>query len=69
MKPGFYLVRTSDSQRFFVSGKVSQSALENCANKALSEKTGWNYWIDKCLGIDVHGKQAWMNLDYTDNFI
>jgi hypothetical protein len=67
-KPGFYLVRESDGQRFFIAPGVNSLALEKVAGKHLSEKVGWGYWIDKCLGMDVAGKPAWLNLDCEDLF-
>lgn len=69
VKPGFYLVRESDEKRFFVSRKVCNRALERTAGLALSKAQGWEYWIDRCLGLDVDGKVAWLNLDCTDSFI
>lgn len=68
-KPGFYLVRESDARRFFVSRNVSQKALERTAGLTLSNANGWEYWIDRCLGLDVDGNVAWLNLDCTDSFI
>ena len=67
-KPGFYLVRESDGQRFFIAPDVNCSALERVAAQSLSDKTGWKYWIDRCLGTDVAGKPAWLNLDCEDLF-
>ena len=66
---GYWLVRESDNQRFFISEDVSVVALERTANKALSEKTGYDYWIDYCMGLDIKRVPAWSNIDQTDRFI
>lgn len=63
---GYYLVHSSG--RFFISEKVSESALNSICNKVLTNRD-YLYWIDYNLGLDVDGKVAWANLDYTDNFI
>lgn len=68
VRRGYYLVRESDRQRFFVSEGVSLTALESTASRVLSDALGWNYWIDRCLGLDVHGRAAWVNLDVSDHF-
>ena len=65
----YYLVRDSDRQRFFISRQVDQQALEQVCKRHLSDQTGWNYWIDLSLGLDVRGNVAWVNLDQTDRFI
>lgn len=66
---GYYLVRCSDRSRFFISEGVSVAALENVANKTLSDKHGFDYWVDYCIGYDINGVLAWSNLDHSDNFI
>ena len=66
---GYYLVRVSDNQRFFISSEVNTLALEHECNRVLSDKTGWDYWIDFSLGLDVAGNPAWVNIDQTDAFI
>lgn len=66
---GYYLVRSSDGERFFVSKDVNNQALDDVAKRALSDVTGWNYWIDQNIGLDVHGRAAWVNLDMTDHFL
>lgn len=68
-KPGYYLIRTSDQSRYFVSDNVNEYALNKVATKVLSDKTGWDYWIDYCMGPDVFGNTAWANVDFSDNFI
>lgn len=66
---GYWLVRCSDKGRFFIDKHVNPSALEKVANKVLNDKHGYNYWIDWCLGLDVNGRVAWSNLDFSDRFL
>jgi len=68
MQTGYYLV-TPDGDRRFISHTVNVRALEKLCDRHLSEKTGWDYWIDYLHGIDVNGALAWSNLDQTDRFI
>lgn len=67
--PGFYLVRESDGMRFFISEDLDHRRFERVANRALNEDTGYEYWVDRCLGLDVHENVAWSNLDWTDHFL
>lgn len=67
--PGYYLVRESDSKRFFISKVVDLLALEQTASEALSDASGWGYWIDRSLGKDVNGSPAWVNVDQSARFI
>jgi len=66
---GYYLVRASDNQRFFISKTVCLLSLGEVAEKVLSDKHGWDYWIDKSSGTDVDGRAAWSNVDFTDRFV
>lgn len=66
---GYYLVRESDGSRFFISKNVNVCALETVAERVLSDKHGYDYWIDYCMGYDVNGALEWTNLDFTDRFI
>lgn len=66
--PGFYLVRESDRQRFFVSSTVDCAALEKVCDKVLSD-SDYQYWIDYCFGLDVNRCIAWANIDQTDRFL
>lgn len=66
---GFWLVRDSDSKRFYISKNVSEQSLNKVCDKVLSDKLGWGYWIDYCMGVDVKGVVAWSNIDHTDRFI
>jgi hypothetical protein len=68
MKPGYYLVRP-DGERFYISPRVSESALQRVCDRALSDRIGWDYWIDYCNGLDVTGRPAWSNIDHVDSFI
>jgi hypothetical protein len=64
---GYYLVRESDGLRFFISPYEDIEALDKVAEDVLSAGD-YAYWIDYSLGIDVEGKPAWMNMDYTNKF-
>ncbi len=66
---GYYLVRESDKARFYISKVVDTYALEKVADKVLSDKTGYDYYVDYSFGADLQGKPAWMNLDLTDRFL
>ena len=66
---GYWLVRDFDGQRFFISEKVDKQALEKICDKVLTDKTGSDYWIDYCYGLDVQGIPAWSNIDQIDQFI
>lgn len=68
VKRGYWLVRSSDKARFYISESVSATALERVANAVLSD-TDFDYWIDYCYGVDVNGASAWSNLDHSDAFI
>jgi hypothetical protein len=54
---GYYLVRESDGCRFFISPCEDIEALEQVADKVLTD-TDYAYWIDYSLGVDVEGKPA-----------
>ena len=64
---GYWLVRDFDGQRFFVSEKVDEQALEKVCNNVLTDS--YKYWIDYCFGFDVQGIPAWSNIDQIDQFI
>ncbi len=65
---GFYLVRESDSKRFFISKVVDLQAFAKVCSNVLSNASGWGYWIDKSLGTDADGKPAWVNVDQSGRF-
>ncbi len=65
---GYYLVKVSDGSRHFISPYEDIEALEQVADKVLTD-TDYAYWIDYSLGVDVEGKPAWMNMDYTERFL
>lgn len=69
MHAGYYLVRDSDNSRFYICKKVSERELQKICASVLSDKQGWGYWIDYCLGLDIAGRPAWVNIDQTDLFI
>ena len=68
-RKGYWLVRSSDNQRFYISLYVSEYDLSEVARKVLSDKTGYDYWIDYSSGLDVNGITAWTNIDLTDLFL
>lgn len=68
MKPGYYLV-TPDHERRFISATINLKALERMCDRYLTEKTGWQYWVDYLHGPDVFGNPAWSNVDHTDSFL
>lgn len=63
---GYYL-KIGDSAHY-ISDKVDAYALVKVADKVLNDKTGYNYWIDYSHGVDVEGRIAWSNLDFTERF-
>ena len=65
---GYYLVRASDGHRFYIGSEPSEAALQRSCSAHLSEETGWDYWVDRSLGLDVSGRVAWINLDLTADF-
>lgn len=67
--PGYWLVRDYDRARYFISKHISEPALNRVCNRVLSDKTGWGYWVDRCLGRDIKGNVAWTNLDWSDQFL
>lgn len=66
-RPGYYLVK--GGARHFIAATVNVAALERVADRVLSEKKGWNYWIDYSHGVDINGNAAWDCLDHTGRFI
>lgn len=67
MKPGYYLV-TPDGERRFISARVDPAALDCMCDQYLTECTGWNYWVDRCIGLTIDYRPAWVNLDQSDRF-
>ena len=68
-EPGYYLVRVSDGQRFFISRRIDLDALGEVAGEVLTD-SDYDYWIDRlleCVWL-TDGKKAWVNVDYTDSF-
>lgn len=68
IQQGYWLVRESDKQRYFIGREISVPALERVCEVVLGEKHGWDYWIDYCYGRDTAGRAAWANVDLTDFF-
>ena len=67
--PGYWLVRDCDMARYSISEHINEPALNRVCNQVLSDKTGWGYWVDRCLGRDIKGNVAWANWDWTDKFL
>ena len=65
---GYWLVRESDGERFYICENVSENYLNRVAKTVLTDNN-FQYWIDYCHGLDVHGRPAWNNLDCTEQFI
>ena len=65
---GYYLV-LPNRDRHWIGESVYDAArdINKLTNKYLSDEIGWNYWIDWCMGYDVHGKLAWANVDQSDS--
>ena len=68
-RKGYWLVRESDNQRFYIGLYTDECDLNVVARKVLSDKTGYQYWIDYCFGLDVYGKIAWNNIDCSFRFL
>ena len=66
-RPGYYLVK--GDARYFISESVNPAALNRVADKVLSDRAGWNYWIDYLHGRDIRGNPHWSNVDQSDHFI
>lgn len=66
---GYWLVRSSDKARFYISKDIDCNKLEQVCNKVLTEKTGYDYWVDYCLGLDITGRTACCNIDQSDSFM
>ena len=64
---GYYLVLPSED-RYWLGVDVYSAAmaLDKACDKHLSAKSGWQYWVDYCMGYDVEGNLAWVNMDKTD---
>ena len=68
-RKGYWLVRESDNQRFYIGLHVSEYHLSEVARKVSPDKPGYEYWIDYSSGPDVNGVVAWSNIDMTDLFL
>jgi hypothetical protein len=66
-KRGYWLVKTSDKSKHFVSETADIDALERVADKVLTD-TDYEYTMAYCLGLDVKGAVAWSNNDHTHRF-
>lgn len=64
---GYYLVLPNSDRHWLGGDKYTAAkALEKACDKYLSDKTGYNYWVDWCYGYDVHHALAWDNMDHSD---
>lgn len=65
---GYYLV-LPNKDRHWIGESVYDAArdINKMCDKYLSDVIGWDYWIDWCLGYDVHGNLAWANMDQSDS--
>lgn len=66
-RPGYYLVK--GGARYFISESVNPAALDRVADRVLSDRAGWNYWIDYLHGPDINRTPHWSNVDQSDRFI
>lgn len=64
---GFYLVIPT-GRRFWLGECLDETAInfESACVKYLSSDSGYQYWIDYCLGRDITGALAWSNIDQQD---
>ena len=72
-RKGYYIVYKQDgtAKRKWL-GETRRSAaiaLDNIGEDVLNEGNGYNYWVDYCLGKDVHGNVGWSNLDFTNSLL
>lgn len=67
LRPGYYLVK--GYERHFISPDVNPAALDRVADRVLSDRAGWDYWIDYSSGPSTNGNPAWSNVDHVDRFI
>ena len=67
---GYYLV-LPNRDRHWIGESVYDAArdIEKVCDKYLSDKDGWQYWVDYCYGYDVKGNLAWSNVDHTDTIL
>ena len=67
-KKGYWLVRSSDHVRFFISEQVDCLALERVADKYLADNN-YQYSIEYCMGLDIQGRIVWANNTFDNLFI
>lgn len=65
MRPGYYLV--AEGKRHWISHGLNEGALCKLLDRLYPEDMP-HWWIDYCIGADIDGRPAWMNLDYTEAF-
>ena len=64
---GYYIV-LPNSDRHWLGEAINDAAraIDQACDKYLSDKGGWQYWVDYCHGYDVKGDLAWANADQSD---
>ena len=64
---GYYLV-LHNGDRHWLGEVINDAAraIDQACDKYLSDKGGWQYWVDYCYGYDVKGNLAWANADQSD---
>ncbi len=67
---GYYLV-LPNGDRHWLRETIHEAArtIDKACDKYLSDKDGYEYWVDFCYGYDVKGNLAWSNVDHTDTIL
>lgn len=64
---GYYLVLPNGDRHWLGETTYDAArAIDKMCDKYLSDKGGWQYWVDYCYGYDVKDNLAWANVDQTD---
>ena len=67
---GYYIV-LHNGDRHWLGEAINDAAraIDQACDKHLSDKGGWQYWVDYCYGYDVKNNLAWANIDQTDSLL
>ena len=67
---GYYLA-LPNGDRHWLGEAINDAAraIDQACDKHLSDKNGWQYWVDYCYGYDVKNNLAWANIDQTDSLL
>ena len=67
---GYYLV-LHNGDRHWIGETIHKAAraIDKARDEYLSDKYGWQYWVDYCYGYDVKGNLAWANVDQSDSIL